>query len=159
MDKRKQQTPGQGPTPEDSSPSISKVCWRQWVAFPSWQKSIWSSDRMMDTDCIGVCMCTCMCVYHGPSTWPPPLSVAAGRTWEGSFCSLTALSVKPERSGTESWRAGEMVADRKCWKATQSDSRSASATSRPVIIDAINTPQQAHVKLWPLVKVSLIAAV
>lgn len=50
------------------------------------------------------CICVCMCMNkHALSAWPIP-SVPAGRTWDGSFSSLTAPSVKPERAGTESRR-------------------------------------------------------
>lgn len=52
-----------------------------------------------------------------------------------------------ETRETRHWEPERWPPDMKSWKPTQSDSRSASATSEPVITDVINKSQQAHLKL------------
>lgn len=64
----------------------------------------WTQHRCLVHLC--VCVCLCMCVNkHALSAWPLS-SVPAERTRDGSFSSLTAPSVKPERADTESRRDG-----------------------------------------------------
>lgn len=118
-----------------SARSIAKV-WRELHSpnrNPVNPQTWWWTQYRSECICVCICARTSMRYQHDPSHCP--------------FCEdlrLTAPSVKPERELAS--RAGEMAADTKSWKNTQSDNRPAPATSEPAIDGIINISQWAHLK-------------